>query len=314
MVIGGSMPAGGPAAMGGPNAAPPNLIIVLRATVPLSAEKVQSGAKKQDPNLTFTETKVGRFTVYEGKSSNKSGPAASQAFSFALVDSKRMVAGPSAVLRSVLDRDKAPKFSDNMQAALKQMDSKATIAFAADAKDIASKAAAPGGPGGPMPGGPGGPGRPGGPGGPGPGGPGGRPGPGGPGGPGGPMPGGPGGGDQTFNKVNAVVGSINVGADVDVTMTAICQDDKAATEFRDTIQKNLDEGKKSLDQSLKDLSGLMGKDLPPGGADVIKDLINIQVTASGPNLTFSKTIKVAPIIQVSKEMMKQANGKPPGVR
>jgi hypothetical protein len=78
---------------------------------------------------TFKETKVGRFTIYENQKDADE--------SFAVFDNKTLLVGRAAQLKTVLMRDRTPRFSAAMRTALAQTDFTQTLAFAADVKVFA---------------------------------------------------------------------------------------------------------------------------------------------------------------------------------
>jgi hypothetical protein len=97
-----------------------------------------------------------------------------------------------------------------------------------------------------------------------------------------------------------VVGSINVGADVDVSATALCPDAKTAEDIRDEMKKGLEQVR-----GLLALAALGGQGLP----SEVTELLDLEAKVSGNNVTVTKTVKVAPLIKAYKEMEKKA-GKP----
>jgi len=127
-----------------------NSIVIIRTKQPVKPADVEASIQKNTPNLTFNEVKVGRFTMYEGQTP----PAGPTAFGppplppgFVMADDKRVVAGPAALLRLVLERDKKPDVPDKLQALLKQTNQDSTVVFVASAKDAFPRGALPvGGP------------------------------------------------------------------------------------------------------------------------------------------------------------------------
>jgi hypothetical protein len=115
-----------------------DLITVVHTKKAVEARDLRSRIK----NSNYTETKIGKYVVHE--SQNVLHPT------FCVVDKKRVVVGKKEVLQAVLQRDKKPEFSKNLQDALKQTDFTKTIAVAADTQVVH---ALPGG-GVPMPGAP----------------------------------------------------------------------------------------------------------------------------------------------------------------
>lgn len=105
-----------------------DVVIVVRTKKAVEARDLRSRIK----NSKHTETKVGKYLMQE--SPNDSQP------SFAVVDKKLVVFGDKEPVRAVLQRDKKPEFSKNLQMAMKQVDFSKTIAFAADVQSSRSKA------------------------------------------------------------------------------------------------------------------------------------------------------------------------------
>ena len=62
-------------------------------------------------------------------------PTPTSMFAFAMPDDKGLVMGRPTALKAVLTRDKKPDVNDKLQAAIKQTDWNATIAYAANVKD-----------------------------------------------------------------------------------------------------------------------------------------------------------------------------------
>ena len=89
--------------------------------------------------------------------------------------------------------------------------------------------------------------------------------------------------------MNGLSATIKIGSDVDVNVTALCQDGTAAGELSGQLKLAIGEGKKQF-----------GGKLPPE----LADLVNIEPQVSGSNVTISKTIKVAPIINLVKNQQK----------
>ena len=156
----------------------------------------------------------------------------------------------------MLQRDKKADFPDKLQAAVKQTDFNATVAFAVNAKDAFPKQpAAP------------------------------------------PRPGVPAAAVvNPFEKVDCLIVTAKVAADVDVNVTAMCQDAQAAGEANTNIR-----------DSLKKLRGLIALAALAGQAPLeLSDMLDIEPQVSGSNLTVSKTVKVAPLIQMAKNQQKAA--------
>jgi hypothetical protein len=251
----------------------PNFVLVIHVKQPVKPDDVKAWFMKGDSNLTFAESKVGRYTVYDGQFTKALptmlGTVPPTAPSFLMPDDKRVVEGPSSQLHAVLQRDKKPDFSDKLQAAIKATDFTATVAFAATKDAVPKQALNPG-----------------------------------------QQPGNPGIKNPfapppiSWDKVDGMSLTAKVGTDVDVSATALCQDAQSASDLREGIQKNLDFYKTLL----AGLS-LVGQGLPPE----LSDLLDISPQATGSTLTVSKTIKVAPLIKYAKEQAaKQAVIPAPG--
>ncbi len=182
------------------NRSQPPFVMVIHFSKPVKPAEFEAAFQKQ--NITFTESKVGGFTLYDGKYSNP-GQIESWPPAFVAADEKRIVLAESPILQAFLKRNKKPDLADKLQEAIKQTDFTSTIAFATYAKNAFPKSP---------------PGRPGAPGG---------------GNPFGPP-------TVSFDKVNALTVTAKVGTDIDVTATALCQDAAAAAELRDGVKKNVD--------------------------------------------------------------------------
>jgi hypothetical protein len=90
-----------------------------------------SDIRSKIPNANYTETKIGKYVLHDPQ--NSSSPA------FCILDKKRLVIGDKEAVREVLQRNKKPEFSKNMQDALKQVDFSKTIALASDLQSASSK-------------------------------------------------------------------------------------------------------------------------------------------------------------------------------
>jgi len=101
---------------------------VVRAKSSAEPAAIQSTLRQKHPGTEFTETKHGKYTIYERKSGG--GPAG-----FVQVASKMIVYGNPKTLRSVLDRDKAPDFSPVMQSAMKRADFSNSMTIVHDLSD-----------------------------------------------------------------------------------------------------------------------------------------------------------------------------------
>ncbi len=231
---------------------PPAYIMVMHFKNGVKLEDLEAGMKKSNANLTFTETKVGKYTMINVKAPPvtfnfpgqkvQAPPAPTSLYALCMPNDREAVMGSTAALQAVLTRDKKPDVNDKLQAAINQTDFNASIAFAANVKGGFPQAASGAGSSNPIP----------------------------------------------LGKVNGLSASIKIGSDVDVNVTALCQDGTAAGELSGKLKLAIVEGKKQF-----------GK-LPPE----LADLVNIEPQVSGSNVTISKTIKVAPIINLVKNQQK----------
>jgi hypothetical protein len=98
--------------VGGSRGAGAESVTVLRTKSSVQAAAIKDKLRGGG-NTEFTETKVGKYTMYESKVGGQS---------FCVADSKVVVYGTAKTLRNVLERDKAPEFSSGMQAAMKKAD------------------------------------------------------------------------------------------------------------------------------------------------------------------------------------------------
>lgn len=104
---------------GGSRGANAENVTIFRTKSAVQASDLLTKFKQDDAKLEYSETKVGKYTINEPKSA----PGVfnfKQAF--CVVDSKTVLFGQAKTLQSVLERDKMPEFSANMQAALKKAD------------------------------------------------------------------------------------------------------------------------------------------------------------------------------------------------
>jgi hypothetical protein len=99
-----------------------DVIVVIHTKKAVESRDIVSKIK----GATYTEAKVGKYSVQEPQ--NALQPA------ICVVDKKRVVVGKKESLRAVLQRDKKPEFSKNLQEAIKATDFSKTVAFAMDAK------------------------------------------------------------------------------------------------------------------------------------------------------------------------------------
>lgn len=109
----------------------------------LQKQKRSKGAKLRE----FRAVKAGKYTLYEGPSlkftfSSKEKPGEEHVYdgrgeSFCIVADKLVIYGKARDLKAVLERDKMPELSKELQAALKEADMSKTIGFAAISKAAA---------------------------------------------------------------------------------------------------------------------------------------------------------------------------------
>jgi hypothetical protein len=104
--------------------------------------------------------------------------------------------------------------------------------------------------------------------------------------------------EKFFTKATGVAVSFVVAADVEVSAVVICPDKDAADQARDGVKKAADAYKAGF--------SLFAKDMPAEVADVF----NVDPKVDGTNVTFKKTIKVAPLVEYMKEQ-KKGPDKPP---
>ena len=133
---------------------PPAAITVIHFKNSVKVEDIENGLKKSGSSgpfattYTFTDTKVGKYTMTEVKSATSFNPPGgikgappippsppTPMFAFAMPDDKQIVMGKADALKAVLTRDKKPDVNDKLQAAIKQTDWNASIAFAANVQD-----------------------------------------------------------------------------------------------------------------------------------------------------------------------------------
>jgi len=174
---------------------------------------------------------------------------------FCVIDDHRVVLGNKPdVLRAALTRDKATDLSPPMRAVVKVTDFNAVAAYAAT--NVKSVNSAVGAQGALVPGWP--------------------------------------ALAKSLEKVDGVSASMKVATDVELDLTAVCPDGKAAEELRTNA--------KAMADAIKTALPLFAKDAPPGVADALD--IDPQVT--GSNVEIRKTIKTAPLIQWAKEQQPKA--------
>jgi hypothetical protein len=176
-------------------------VVVVRTKTAMTAADIKSAIGQQP--MDYRETKVGRYTLYEGSAT------------FCPVDSKLIVFADAITLRKILERDGKPKLSEAMQAAVKQADFTKSLALAVSIKDIEFPKPPP--PPLPKPWGgkedfPKGPGF-------------------------GPRPG-PFGleflanVEKMIKEVEGIALTVHAGSDVELNLTLLCRDSKAADEWR----------------------------------------------------------------------------------
>jgi hypothetical protein len=161
-------------------------------------------------NAQFKQIKVKDYTIYE-----LSGQ------SFCVVEDTVVIFSAKAdTLKRVLERDKKPEFSDDMQAAIKQANFSKSVGFAVDFKSFK------GPPSPPMPGGP-------------------RPG----------MPGGDPlqGIKDVTDKAEGLGGYVHMGSDLDLNVTVLCQDSKGADDIKKSMDGILTLGKGFVPPEMKEL-------------------------------------------------------------
>jgi phage FluMu protein Com len=83
------------------------------------------------PNGNYTESKVGKYRVHDAQ--NTELP------SICMLDQKRAVVGLKQGVHAVLQRDKKPDFSKNMEAAMKCVDFSKSMALAVDVQSLRSQ-------------------------------------------------------------------------------------------------------------------------------------------------------------------------------
>ena len=99
----------------------------------------------------MTEVKMGMtMPPQPGMKNPLPTPPPSTLYCFTMPNDKEVVMGTSATLQAVLTRDKKPEVNDKLQAAIKQTDFNASVAFAANVKEGFPQAAA-AGPANPLP-------------------------------------------------------------------------------------------------------------------------------------------------------------------
>jgi len=220
---------------------------IVQTKQAIKAADVQANLKKGDPKMEFKETKVGDFTVYEGKSSAPGGAAPT----FCVADDHHMlIADKADVLSPILKRAKAPELSDGLKTAMKTVDPSAAVTVAGGSKKIFSGQLGPDV-------------------------------------------------EKFFSKATGVAVSFAVATDVDVSAVVICPDKDAANEAKDGVKKAAD--------AYKAMVTFFAKDLP---AEVADDF-NVDPKVDGTNVTFKKTVKVAPIVKFIKEQAKKNPPPPP---
>jgi hypothetical protein len=108
--------------MGGPGA-DDQTVIVVKTKNSIDAKDILADKNNKGP---YKEATVNGYTLYEGPSD-----------AFCVPDKKHVVAGKADILRKVLQRDKKPEFSENMNAAMKKVDFSKSVAVAMDSAGAA---------------------------------------------------------------------------------------------------------------------------------------------------------------------------------
>ena len=98
----------------------------------VTADDLKGKMKK----YTFTESKVGRFSVYE----TPAVPGKRKDMAFTVLNDKNVLYGTPSVVKKVLERNKKPELGETMQAALKDLDQTKTVGFAMTLKDLTGHA------------------------------------------------------------------------------------------------------------------------------------------------------------------------------
>lgn len=99
-------------------------VIVVRTKQPIHANEIISAVKKQTANARFAESNFAGKTIHESASPGH--------LSFCGTDSKVVVFAKAALLKTVLERGKAPEFSERLKQARQAVDFDKPITFAGD--------------------------------------------------------------------------------------------------------------------------------------------------------------------------------------
>lgn len=102
----------------------PPMIMVAQTVKPATAADIKAAIK----NKEFTESKVGLFTMYDGKD-----------LAFSIVDNQTVVYGPPAQLKTVLERNKPAKLGESMTQAMKEMANPKSTAMAFALKELVAR-------------------------------------------------------------------------------------------------------------------------------------------------------------------------------
>jgi hypothetical protein len=102
--------------------APPEITLAIQTRQPLRARDL---LRKSKEGNFFTEEKVGPYTMYKYERGGRGEP-----FAFCVARESTLVLGPTAVVRQILRRDKAPTLSESLRSAMRQTDFSRTIALA----------------------------------------------------------------------------------------------------------------------------------------------------------------------------------------
>ena len=116
----------------------PNELNVLRLNKPVQAPDIIARVRTTAPAVMYTETKIGSRTVHEinaraafDRNRNKS---------FCILDDKLVLIGEAATLKQILQRGKAPEFSDEMKSLIKTADFDKTFAHVSQDKVLPADA------------------------------------------------------------------------------------------------------------------------------------------------------------------------------
>ena len=251
---------------------PPAAIAIIHYKNSVKVEDFEAALKKGAaggpfaPAYTFTDTKVGRYTMTEVKMTLPAfnpppgvqappppPPTPIPVFAFTMPDDKRLVMGTTAALQAVLNRDAKPELNDKLKAVIKQTDFDASIAFAANVKDGFAM---------------------------------------------------PAGGAQSIplpiDKVDGLSVTVKIDKDVDVNLTAMCPDAASAAELSGGLKTAIGGFREQLKNPKPPFAGApTPKPAPPE----VLDLLDVTPQVSGSNVTVAKTVKVAALISLIKTQL-----------